>query len=87
MDDLLVMDLLTPPIIGDAADEDYLLARLRETSILKSIMLFLAYLHVQPSIVWFKGNTNISIRVLPLTLTSRARYIIASTTSTKRFKE
>lgn len=58
-----VMDPLTPPILlmsraSDASDRRYLLTRLREPSILKSLILFLAYLHDQTSSVCFEGNTK-----------------------------
>ena len=59
---------MTPPIVrlsrdSDAANGRYVLARLRDPSILKALRLFLAYLHDQPSSVCFEGHTNTSIKL------------------------
>lgn len=64
----LHVDPLTPPVVrmtqnSDEASGRYLLARLRDPSILKPIRLFLAYLHDQPSSVCFEGYTNTSIKL------------------------
>lgn len=62
------IDPMTPPIVrmtrdSDAADGRYLLARLRDPSILKALRLYLAYLHDQPSNVCFEGYTTTSIKL------------------------
>lgn len=68
-DGLVVMDPMTPPIVrlsqdSDAVNGRYVLARLRDPSILKSLRLFLAYLHDQPSSVCFEGHTSTSIKLM-----------------------
>lgn len=66
---MLVMDPMTPPMVrlsqsSHAPDGRYVLARLREPSILKALRLFLAYLHDQPSSVCFEGHTGTSIKLM-----------------------
>ncbi|KAH1028481.1 hypothetical protein HUJ05_001836 [Dendroctonus ponderosae] len=63
------LDPLTPPIVKMTVASDrskdlgrrYLIARLREPSILKAIRLYLAYLHDQPASVCYEGFTTTSI--------------------------
>lgn len=67
--DWIHVDPMTPPIVrlsrdSDVANGRYLLARLRDPSILKALRLYLAYLHNQPSSVCFEGHTNTSIKLI-----------------------
>ncbi|KAH1021747.1 hypothetical protein HUJ04_011231 [Dendroctonus ponderosae] len=65
------LDPLTPPIVKMTVASDrsknsgrrYLIARLREPSILRAIRLYLAYLHDQPASVCYEGFTTTSIKV------------------------
>lgn len=66
--EVLSLDPMTPPIVrlsreSDTANGRYLLARLRDPSILKAVRLFLAYLHDQPPSACFEGHTNTSIKL------------------------
>lgn len=62
----LVVDLLTPAVVrlaknSTADDSCHLMALLREPFIMKTIKLYLDYLHAQPNNACYDDFTNISV--------------------------